>query len=141
MFDPAHLFEKLPNGHYWLDPQSWMYNPNYPLVFTLGFTCGFTVNQYLPGVYAEGKKTFAGGSMQFNLRLTPSLGVYYFISERYALDLILNPNINIPAGIYDSTGSPTDAIPANAFQVTLSASVGITLFIPWRERSLLMTKD
>ena len=45
-----------------------------------------------------GKKTFSGGSMQFNLRLTPTIGVYYFISERYALDLILNPNVNIPVG-------------------------------------------
>ena len=70
MFDPAHLIVALPNGGYWLDPKSWMYNPNYPLVLNFGFTVGLTVNQYLPGVYDGGKKTFSGGSMQFNLRLT-----------------------------------------------------------------------
>ncbi|MGA2477192.1 MAG: hypothetical protein ABSG63_00395 [Spirochaetia bacterium] len=135
MFDPAHLFQQLPGGGYWLDPKSWMYNPNFPLVLNFGFAVGLTLNQYLPGVYNNGSKTF-DGSMQFNVRLTPALGIYYFISERYALDLILNPNVNFPIGIYDSTGSPTNAVPANGFQVTFSASVGITLFIPWGERSL-----
>jgi|GEM_PF-3997772 len=136
MFDPDHLIVRLPDGGFRLDPRSWMYNPNYPLVCNLGFSVGLTLNQYLPGDYNNGTKTFSGGSMQFNIRLTPTLGVYYFISERYALDLILNPNVNIPVGIYDSTGSPTNNVPTNALQLTFSASVGITLFIPWGERSL-----
>ena len=56
MFDPAHLIEKLPDGGFRLDPKSWMYNPNYPIVFNLGFTVGLTVNQYLPGYYDNGKE-------------------------------------------------------------------------------------
>jgi hypothetical protein len=136
MFDPDHFFEAFPDGSFWIDPKSWVFNPNFPLVFNLGFSVGLTLNQYLPGVYDSGKKTFSGGSMQLNIKLTPTLGIYYFISEHYALDIIFNPNLNIPVGIYDSTGSPTDNVPNNALQLTYSASVGITLFIPWGERSL-----
>jgi hypothetical protein len=111
-----------------------MLNPNFPLVFDLGFSVGVTLNQYLAGEYADGK-TFDGGSLQFNVRLTPSLGIYYFISERYALDLILNPYVNIPVDISSSTGSPTNYAPLNGSQLVWSASVGITFFVPWAERS------
>ena len=134
MFDPVHLITRTPDGYLFMDPQSWMYNPNYPLVFNLAFSAGLTLNQYLPGDYRNGTKTF-DGSMQFNVRLTPTIGIYYFISERYALDLVLNPNVNIPIGIYDSTGSPTNAPPLNGLQLTLSTTVGITFFVPWIERS------
>ncbi|MGO9308483.1 MAG: hypothetical protein ACLQDL_05620 [Spirochaetia bacterium] len=137
MFDPDHLIVRLPGGGFRIDPRSWLYNPNYPLVFALGFAVGPALNQYLPGPYDNGIKMFNGGSWQFNLRLTPTLGVYYFVSERYALDFVLNPNLNIPVGITDSTGSPTNNVPNNALQLTFSASVGITLFIPWAERSLI----
>jgi len=133
-FDPAHLIERLPDGGLWIDTNSWMLNPNFPLVFALGFSVGVTLNQYLAGEYADGK-TFDGSSLQFNVRLTPSLGIYYFISERYALDLILNPYVNIPVDISDSTGSPMNYAPLNGSQLVWSASVGITFFVPWAERS------
>jgi len=110
-----------------------MWNPNDPVVFIIGFGAGVTLNQYLSGDYANGKSF--SGSLQFNLRLTPTVGVYYFIGERYALDVVLSPNVNIPVGIYDSTDSPTNYAPLNAPQLTLATSFGITFFVPWAERS------
>ncbi|MGO9412994.1 MAG: hypothetical protein ACLQCB_19880, partial [Spirochaetia bacterium] len=76
-----------------------------------------------------------GGALQLGVRLTPTLGVYYFISERYALDIALDPNIEIPIDSHGSNNSPTNFPPLNGLQMTLGASVGITFFVPWAERS------
>jgi hypothetical protein len=125
MFDPGHLFQK----------DSWKYNPNYPLVFNLGFNVGVAMVQYLSGVV--GGKTVSGDSLQLYVGLTPSIGIYYFISERYAVDLLFNPQLSIPVGVYASAGSPFDYPPLNSAHFTYSASIGITVFVPWGELSLI----
>ena len=134
-FDPSHLIVRLPEGGFWIDTNSWVQNPNYPLLLSLGFSVAPTLNQYLAGEYDSGKYNYGGGGWQFNLRLTPSVGIYYFISERYALDIILNPYIILPFNISDSTGSPMNIVPVNDAQLVWSASLGITFFVPWGERS------
>jgi hypothetical protein len=131
-FDPAHVIQTLPDGHLWIDVNSWMLNPNFPLVLAVGFSVGPFLNQYIPGKYSDG--TPYDGAFEFNIRLTPSLGVYYFISERYALDIILNPNISIPLYMYGSN-SLVASYPINDVQLTFSVSFGITFFVPWIERS------
>ena len=133
-FDPTHLMERLPDGSFFFDGNSWMGNPNYPLVFALGFSSGPFVAQYFSGKYSSG--VAYGGSMELSIHLTPSLGAYYFISERYALDVILNPTVSIPVmELYGASNSPTNFYPANDVQFTPSVSFGITFFVPWAERS------
>jgi len=123
-FDPAHFFER----------NSWMWNPNYPLILAFGVSAGPFVNQYLSGKYSNG--TPYGGSMQLAIHVTPSLGIYYFISERYALDLILNPTVSIPIRVfYGSSNSPTSFYPTSDLQFTPTVTFGITFFVPWAERS------
>jgi ACT domain-containing protein len=75
--------------------------------------------------------------VQLFVGLTPTVGIYYFISERYPLDLIFNPSLSIPVGIYSAAGSPFNYEPLNSAHFTYSASIGITVFIPWGEVSLI----
>ena len=125
--------EGLPDGSFFFDVNSWLWNPNYPLLLAIGFAAGPFVDQYLPGKYSGG--IVYDGGWEVDVRLTPSLGVYYFISERYALDITVNPTITVPVAISGSSNSPTAYPPLNDAQLTLSASIGITFFVPWAERS------
>jgi hypothetical protein len=134
-FDPGHLIRRNPSGGLWVDVNSWKWNPNYPLVLAFGFSAGPFVEQWLSGMYSDGDAY--GEAMQFIVRLTPSFAVYYFISERYALDIALNPTVAIPVDIYSSPNSPTNYTPTNGVQFTYSVSFGITFFVPWAERSLI----
>ncbi len=138
-FDPGHLIERLPGGGLWIDVDSWKLNPNFPLVFDLGGSVGLALIQFLPGkyapnIYAPNGTPYDGGT-QFDILLTPSVGIYYFITERYALDLIVNPSIRIPVGSSGSSTSPNNFPPNNSPELTFDASIGITFFVPWAERS------